>query len=139
MNKKLTEDEQVMTIQKLVHVLVIDDSEVMRQSLQQVLSAFNDLLWVGESADGHDALDVCQQLHPDVILIDVGLLHVDVAKLIYSIRDRFSHIQIIGITSFEDRFTIDQILLAGAALCLSKDTNVALIADSVRQVARVAN
>lgn len=128
-----------MNVQKKVRVLVIDDSEVMRHSLRQVLSAFDDLEWVGESADGYDALALCSAVLPDVVLCDVGLLHIEVPQLIYAIRDRYPHTQIIGITSFEDRYIIDQVLQAGAILCLSKDTSVSQIADSVRKVAHVTN
>ena len=139
MKENLTENEQTMTADKKIRVLVIDDSEVMRHSLRQVLSAFNDLQWVGESSDGQDALDLCAEVHPDVILVDVGLVHVDVAKLTYLIRTGYTHTQVIGITSFEDKLTINQVLQAGAVLCLSKNTSVAQIADSVRQVAQATN
>ena len=118
-------------------MLVIDDSEAMRRSLRQVLSAFADLQWVGESSDSHDTLDLCQTLYPDVILLDVGLSHVDVPKLIDSIKVHDPHPKVIGITSFEDPCIIKHILQAGAVLCLSKNTNVVQIADSVRQVASV--
>jgi DNA-binding NarL/FixJ family response regulator len=128
-----------MTAEKKIRVLVIDDSESMRLSLYQVLSVFVDFQWVGESHDGQDALEQCAQLHPDVVLIDVGLLHIDVARVTHQIRERFPLTQVIGITGFEEQALINRVLQAGAALCLSKESNIVLIAEAVRRVARAVN
>ncbi len=128
-----------MTVENKIRVLVIDDSESMRLSLYQVLSVFADFQWIGESHDGQDVLEQCAQLHPDVVLIDVGLLHVDVAQVTRQIRERFPLIQVIGITGFEEQALINRVLQAGAALCLSKESNIVRIAEAVRQVAHAVN
>lgn len=127
-----------MTDYKKLRVLVIDDSESIRFSLRQVLTAFADLQWVGESPDGHDVLEQCERLHPDAVLMDVALAHLDVPQAIHLIREHFPLTHVIGIAGFEEQTLINQVLQAGATLCLSKNANVAQIADAVRQVAQPA-
>jgi DNA-binding NarL/FixJ family response regulator len=124
---------------KNIRVLVIDDSESIQFSLHQVLIAFPDLEWVGESRRGEDALELCEQLHPDVVLLDVGLPHVDVAQITHLIRERFPLTQVIGIAGFEEQTIIKQVLGAGAIRCVSKDADITRIADAVRQVVILTN
>ena len=121
-----------------IKVLVVDDSESMRISLHALLGVFADLRWIGESSDGHDILEQCERLQPHVVLIDVALPHIDVPHTIRVIRERFPLLQVIGITGFEDKRSIDKILEAGAVLCLPKNANVLLIANAVRQVVQLA-
>ena len=118
----------------MIRILVIDDSESMRHTLQQCFDAFDDLEWVGESSEEQDALVQCARLNPDVILMDVALPRTDVAQLIHQIHNESPDSQIIGTISFEEQATIDTVMKAGAALCLSKYTPVTRIAEVVRQV-----
>ncbi|MEP7290049.1 MAG: response regulator transcription factor [Chloroflexota bacterium] len=127
-----------MPAEKTIRVLVIDDSEAMQLGLSQVLTAFPDFEWVGESRDGQDTLQQCERLHPDVVLLDVGLRHIDVVQMIHLIRERFPHIQVIAITSFEAQSEIDTILNAGAVTSLPKNANVPQIVDTLRQVVHAA-
>jgi len=130
---------QMMTHSKRIRVLVIDDSESIRFSLRQVLAAFADLQWVGESQDGHDVLEQCERLRPDAVLMDVALTHVDVPQTVRLIREHFPVTYVIGIAGFEEQSLIAQVLQAGATLYLSKNANVVQIADAVRQVAQLAS
>ena len=123
-----------MNTKATIRILVIDDSESMRHTLQQCFEAFDDLEWVGESSDGQDALIQCERLHPDVVLMDVALPRTDVAQLIHLIHEIRPETQVIATISFEEQATIDAVMKAGAALCLSKYTPVLRIAELVRQV-----
>ena len=123
-----------MNTKATIRILVIDDSESMRHTLQQCFEAFDDLEWVGESSDGQDALIQCERLHPDVVLIDVALPRTDVAHVIHLIHEIRPETQVIATISFEEQATIDTVMKAGAALCLSKYTPVLRIAELVRQV-----
>ena len=125
-----------MNTKAMIRILVIDDSESMRHTLQQCFDAFDDLEWVGESSDGQDALIQCTRLHPDVVFIDVALPRTDVAQVIRLIHEECPKTQVIATISFEEQATIDAVMEAGAALCLSKYTPVTHIADVVRQVAQ---
>ncbi len=117
-----------------IHVLVVDDSEAVRYGLRQSLSAFADLEWVGDAAAGSDALELCETLHPDVVLLDARLPHLDLPQLTRAIRLHFPSIQVIVLASFEDAAALQPILTAGAALSLPKDAPITQLADAVRYV-----
>ena len=128
-----------MAQESMIQVLVVDDSEPIRHSLRQLFSTAGDINWVGESSDGRDTIEQCEQLQPDVVLIDVVLPHVDVAHITQTIRERFPAIQVIGIFGFEERALVDHILQSGAVMCLPKSTDVVLMSDAVRQVTQTAD
>ena len=123
-----------MNTKAIIRILVIDDSESMRHTLQQCFEAFDEFEWVGESSDGEDALIQCERLNPDVVLMDVALPRTDVVQLIRRIHEIHPETQVIATISFEEHATIDGVMKAGAALCLSKYTPVLRIAELVRQV-----
>ena len=129
----------MMTAEKTIKVLIIDDSESIRLSLHRFLNVFRDLEWVGESSNGADALMECARLGPDVVLIDVALPHVDVAQITRSIRYHFPATQVIGTVGFEEQALIESILEAGAFQCVSKMQNIYLIVDAVRQAAQTSD
>ncbi|MFZ1768538.1 MAG: response regulator, partial [Caldilinea sp.] len=56
-----------------IRVLIVDDHPIVRDGLKNMLLAFDDLELVGEAGDGSEALVKCQQLHPDVILMDMAM------------------------------------------------------------------
>jgi len=122
----------------VIRVMVIDDSESVRLSLHQCLAAFADFEWVGESSDGQDTLEQCERLHPDVVLLDVILPHVDVIQMTRLIRERFPRTQVIGISGFEEPIHRDLMLRAGAKRCLPKTAQIWQLAETVRQVARTS-
>ena len=57
-----------------ISVLLVDDHPVVRHGLQTVLQSQADLALVGEAADGSEAIQLCEKLHPDVILMDLMIL-----------------------------------------------------------------
>jgi two-component system, NarL family, response regulator NreC len=54
-------------------LVIVDDHEVARRGIRSVLSANPDLEIVGETADGEEAVEKARNLHPDIILLDIGL------------------------------------------------------------------
>jgi len=125
-----------MTTEKTIGVLVVDDAESIRLSFHQLVDAFPDLLWLGESSDGRSVLVDCERLCPDGVLIDVALPHVSVAEITHQIGSRFPQIRVIGLVGFEDNSVTQPILQAGAVSCISKSADVLLIAETVRWAAR---
>ena len=124
--------------EKKVRVLIVDDADSVRKGLGIALETFDDVEIVGEAANGQEAVDLCAKVHPDVVLMDVALPRTDVAHIIRRIHEMRPEIQVIATISFEEQATIDAVMQAGAALCLSKYTPVLRIAELVRQVGQSA-
>jgi two-component system secretion response regulator SsrB len=115
-----------------IRVFVVDDSESIRSSLAQMIDAFADLEWVGDSDELRHIFEICRETQPDIILLDVGLPHTDIADIIAHLRCAFPTLHIIGLTSFEEVGLIRAILNAGATLCLSKMASTALLVEAIR-------
>lgn len=125
-----------MSTRARIRVLVVDHSEAMRHSLHQVVSIFTDLQWVGEVRDGESIIPQCERLCPDILLMDVGLPHVDVTQIVCEVRHAFPAMKIIGFVGFEEQILINGILKAGATVCLSKTTNIITIVEVIRRVSQ---
>src|ERR671924_677611 len=82
-----------------IRVLIVDDHGVVRSGLAAFLKAFDDLELVGEAANGRDALHLCAQVRPDVVLMDLMMPEMDGAAAVRAIRQQYPRIQVIALTS----------------------------------------
>jgi NarL family two-component system response regulator LiaR len=115
-----------------VRVLNVDDHAVVRSGLAAFLRAFDDLELVGEAAGGQQALALCEQVRPDVVLMDLVMPGMDGASATRAIRQRYPHIQVIVLTSFRDHELVQAALQAGAIGYLLKNVTADELAAAVR-------
>jgi len=117
----------------LIRVMIVDDHQVIRQGLAMFLKAFPDLEFVGEAANGQEAIDLCGKMRPDVILMDMKMPLIDGVTAIRSIRQEHPEINIIALTSFtDDKQLVQAALEAGAIGYLFKDISINDLAMSIR-------
>ncbi|HSJ56403.1 MAG TPA: response regulator transcription factor [Anaerolineae bacterium] len=122
-----------MTEAETIRVLLVDDHAVVRSGLGAFLFAFDDLELVGEASSGAEAVRLCEQLHPDVVLMDLVMPIMDGAEATRQIRDRYPDIQVIALTSFKEKELVEGALSAGAIGYLLKDISAEELANAVRQ------
>ena len=91
-----------MSETKPIRVLLVDDYAVVRSGLAAFLLAFDDLELVSEAGSGEEAVRLCEQLQPDVVLMDLVMPGMDGAAATRAIRERCPQIQIIALTSFKE-------------------------------------
>jgi NarL family two-component system response regulator LiaR len=115
-----------------IRVMLVDDHAVVRSGLMAFLLAFDDLRLVGEASDGEEALRVAARVHPDVILMDLVMPHMDGATATRHIREQYPDIQVIALTSFKEEEMVQEVLKAGAIGYLLKNVDAAQLADAVR-------
>ena len=96
-------------------VLVVDDHAMVRQGLVSMLSAFDDMQFAGEAADGEMAVQVYERCHPDVVLMDLMMPRMDGVEAIKHIRERHPEAKIIALTSFASDDLVEHALQAGAS------------------------
>lgn len=122
-----------MAPENRIRVMLVDDHQVVRQGFTLFLKAFADLELVGEAANGQQAVDLCDELKPDVILMDMVMPILDGASATRIIRERQPHVQVIGLTSFSDnRELVTKALEAGAIGYLFKDISIDDLAKAIR-------
>jgi NarL family two-component system response regulator LiaR len=115
-----------------IRVLLVDDHAVVRSGLGAFLLAFDDLELVGEAGGGEEAIRQCEQLHPDVVLMDLVMPGMDGAAATEVIRERFPDVQVLVLTSFKEEELVQGALQAGAIGYLLKDVVADDLADAIR-------
>ncbi len=115
-----------------IRLLIVDDHAVMRTGLKLFLMAFDDLDLVGEAANGEEAVHLCNQIHPDVVLMDLAMPGMDGATATRTIRRQYPGVQVIVLTNFQDVDLVQQALQAGAIGYLLKNVSADELATAIR-------
>ena len=115
-----------------IRVLVVDDHPVVRRGLAAMLSVYDDLALVGEASDGADAIRLCGELHPDVVLMDLLLPGMDGATATQAIRHQFPQCQVVALTSFREDELLRRVIQAGAVGYLLKNVGAEELAAGIR-------
>lgn len=114
-----------------VRVMIVDDHDMVRRGLAVFLHVSPDLELVGEARDGSEAIAVCERLQPDVILMDLVLPRMSGAEATRAIRQRWPHIRVIALTSFQEKDLVREALAAGAIGYLLKNVSMADLAAAI--------
>lgn len=115
-----------------IRVMLVDDHDMVRRGLAAFLQVKPGLQLVGEARDGVEALDVCREVRPDVILMDLVMPEMDGAAATKAIRDRYPSVQVIALTSFQEKDLIREALEAGAIGYLLKNVTVDELEAAIR-------
>ncbi|HET6443626.1 MAG TPA: response regulator transcription factor [candidate division Zixibacteria bacterium] len=121
-----------MTEDTTIRVMLVDDHDMVRRGLATFLMAKSDLVLVGEAADGIEALEVCAKVKPDVILMDLVMPGKDGAEATRYIRSQWPEVQVIALTSFQEKNLIKDALEAGAIGYLLKNVTIEELAAAIR-------
>ena len=113
-------------------VMLVDDHTMVRHGLATFLKVFEDLQLVGEAESGEAAIQLCTEVLPDVILMDMVLPMMDGAATTRAIRQQFPQVQIIVLTSFKEGDLIRHALEAGAIGYLLKNVSADEVAKAIR-------
>ena len=115
-----------------IRVVIVDDHDMIRSGLAVFLEAFDDLKLVGEATDGNEAIRLCDEVKPDVALMDLVMPQMDGVAAIRAIRQAHPDIQVIALTSFSDQNLVQEALHAGAIGYLLKNATVDQLAEAIR-------
>ncbi len=104
-----------------IRVLIVDDHGMVRKGLMAYLSNRPDILVIGEARDGCEAVSQCEQLQPDVVLMDLVMPQMDGVTAAREIHRNWPHVKIIALTSFQEKELVQDVLKAGALGYLLKN------------------
>ena len=124
--------------QSPVRVVVVDDQEVVRAGFAALLDTQPDLIVVGSASDGAEAVRVCREQHPDVVLMDVRMPVMDGIEATRQIASQAGvngGPRILMLTTFDLDEHVYDALSAGASGFLLKDVTAERLFDAVRVVA----
>lgn len=118
-----------------IRVMLVDDHAVVRSGLSAFLQASDDLELVGEASSGEEAIQSCQKLKPDVVLMDLMMPGMGGAAATGIIREKCPQIQVIILTSFKEKDLVESALKAGAIGYLLKDATADKLIEAIRSAA----
>lgn len=119
-----------------IRVLLVDDHVVVRRGLRLVFDLEDDLEVVGEAGDGREALAQVGELRPHVVVMDLLMPVMNGVEATRAIRARYPDVEVVALTSvLEDRLVVD-VIEAGAAGYLLKETRPDELFEAVRAAAR---
>jgi DNA-binding NarL/FixJ family response regulator len=121
----------------VIRVVLADDQILVRSGFRALLDAEDDITVVGEASDGAEALALCRQLEPDLVLMDIRMPGVDAHTATRNIIDdrRLDGVRVLILTTFEIDEYVYEALRAGASGFLVKHTEPAELIRAVRVVA----
>lgn len=115
-----------------IKVLIVDDHAMVQVGLTTILESFSDMQLVGAAANAKEALDLCDRLRPDVVLMDVMMPGMDGVEATRLLRQSFPAIQVVILTSFENPELVNSVLHAGAMGYLMKNVSAHELASAIR-------
>jgi DNA-binding NarL/FixJ family response regulator len=118
-----------------VRVLIVDDDDLMRAGLRAVMSSDDTIEVVGESANGHDAVEQTRRFSPDVVLMDVRMPDLDGIAATRRVLAASPEVRVVILTTFEEDDYIFGALNAGASGFLLKRTSPEQLLEAIHTVA----
>lgn len=126
-------EKQVVVNSEPIRVIIVDDHEIVRNGLAVFLETCEDLQLVGEASNGADAIRKCDELHPDVVVMDLIMPEVDGIEATRTIRHKHPQTQVVALTSFENDELVPAVLKAGAISYLLKNVSIDELAEGIRK------
>jgi two-component system, NarL family, response regulator DevR len=122
--------------QDRIGVAIVDDHEIVRAGLKQVLERERDIVIVGEARTGNEAVHIAETLHPDVMLLDAKLEDIDGPEVCRRVRAVSPETAVVMLTSYCQDSIILKSLNAGARGYLIKDVELGEVKRTIRAVYR---
>jgi DNA-binding NarL/FixJ family response regulator len=120
----------------MIRVFLLDDHEVVRRGVRELLEAEEDMTVVGEAGTAEEALARIPATRPDVAVLDVRLPDGDGVSVCREIRSRRPDVQCLMLTSFADDEALFSAIMAGAAGYVLKQVKGIDLVEGVRRVGR---
>jgi len=121
-----------MNQNQTIKVLIVDDHAMVRRGLSTFLKVRPELELVGEGSSGEEALQLCQSLQPDVVLMDLKMPGMDGVTATRNITEKYPDIRVIVLTSFQEEELIRKALGAGAISYLLKNVSAMELTKAIQ-------
>ena len=119
-----------------VRILIVDDHEVVRIGLRSLLERVPQFSVVGEADSGTRAVELTDQLHPDVVVMDIRMPELNGVEACRRIKARHPQVKVIMLTSYPDDEMVFGAVMAGASGYVLKQAGSTELVEAIRTVAR---
>ena len=124
-----------MSTDERIRVMVVDDHEIVRIGLKQVLELSGEFEVVGQAADGEEAVRVAAEVSPDLVLMDVIMPRKDGVEACREIMESSSEVRVVMLTASNAEDAVVESVAAGASGYLLKETDMEQLLSALRSAA----
>lgn len=117
-----------------ITILLAEDHKIVREGTRQLLEQSADMRVIGEASDGLEAVRLADEIHPDVIVMDVRLPRLNGIEATRTITARLPKIKVLILSAYDDDSYVFPLLEAGASGYLLKTSSGAELAEAIRLV-----
>lgn len=123
-----------MSSKNPIRVITVDDLPLMRSGLRLFLEAYHEFSLVGEASNGEEAVQLCELLKPDVVIMDLKMPVMDGVEATRQIISRWPEVKILALVSFRDNELVEEALNAGARAYAFKDLTADELVDHIHRM-----
>ena len=124
-----------MSTDERIRVMVVDDHEIVRIGLKQVLDLSGEFEVVGQAADGEEAVRVAAEVSPDLVLMDVIMPRKDGVEACREIMESAPNVRVVMLTASNAEDAVVESVAAGASGYLLKETDMEQLLSALRSAA----
>jgi DNA-binding NarL/FixJ family response regulator len=117
-------------------LLIVEDHQIMREGIRTLLERTGEVTVIGEAETGADAIRMCRELHPDLVLMDVGLPDLNGVETTRELLRQFPATGVVILSMYDDEDTVISSVRAGARGYVVKRASSAELLEALRVVAR---
>lgn len=119
----------------MIKVLIVDDQSIIRDGLEAILSQDPELVVCGRASNGLEALKLCKEHGPDVVLMDISMPEMDGIEATKAIRKRWKKTQVLVLSMYNNHEFVNELMDAGAAGYVLKNTGRQELKEAITAVA----
>jgi len=117
-------------------VLVVEDHKIMRDGIRALLDRGGEFIVAGEAESGTEAIQICSELHPDVVLMDIGLPGLNGVDATIELLRSCPNAKVIILSMYDDEESVVSSIRAGARGYVVKRASSGDLLEALRAVAR---
>lgn len=118
----------------MISIVIADDHSILRQGLKALLDAEKDLKVIGEAANGVQALEICEKLHPNILILDISMPGLGGLEVTKQLKEHSPQTRILILSMHADETYVMESLRNGADGYILKDETASVLINAVRDV-----
>lgn len=122
-------------MERRIRVMIADDHAMVRTALARVLDSEPDMEVIGEAEEGREAVQLAEQLEPDVLVMDVGMLPMSGTQATRMISARLPGVKVVGLSLHDSDWMERAMLQAGAVAYIEKAAPLEMLITAIREAA----
>ena len=123
----------------MIKIVIADDLSMLRRGIQVVLETDSEIEVCGLASNGKEAFELCDEHHPDVVLMDMRMPDFDGSYGTRKIKESFPDVKVLVLTTFDDDETVAEAMSSGADGYILKEMESEKIIQAVKAVSSGIN